>query len=250
MPDPNSSMLSPIVEKLAKHTKITPSEAEAISGLPYRLEKAEPGTYLVREGDKANSCIAVISGFTYRSKVTGSGARQILSINLRGDLVDLQNSMLEQADHSVQALTYSEVAYITHRSILALAQLNPGIAQALWRDTLVDGSVFREWLLNVGQRNARQRVAHLICELALRQEQAGLCKGPDYEWPITQEQIGDATGLTAVHVNRTIQQMRTEKLIAIVGRSLTIIDWPTLRQAGDFKTGYLHHATAAKNRFA
>jgi CRP-like cAMP-binding protein len=242
MPTLDSSLLAPTVNKLAKRSKLGTGEVEALLGLPHRLAKIDPGTYLVREGDKASNCIALLSGFVYRSKVAGSGARQILSIHLRGDLVDLQNSLLDQADHSVQALTAAEVAYIPHQAILELAALYPAVAQALWRDTLVDASMFREWILNVGQRNARQRVAHLLCELALRQEEAGLCKGPDYEWPMTQEQIGDATGLTSVHVNRTVGRMRTEGLIRINGRSLAIIDWPSLQRAGDFSRVYLHHA--------
>ena len=106
----------------------------------------------------------------------------------------------------------------------------------------MDGSVFREWILNVGQRDARQRIAHLLCELALRQEEAGLCEGPDYEWPMTQEQIGDATGLTSVHVNRTVQRMRIDGLISTSKQHVTITDWPSLQKAGDFSRGYLHQA--------
>jgi CRP-like cAMP-binding protein len=190
------------------------------------------------------NCIVLLSGFAFRSKVAGSGARQILSIHLRGDLVDLHNSFLNEADHSVQALTAAAVAYLPHQAILDVAASYPAVAEALWRDTLVDASVFREWILNVGRRDARQRVAHLLCELALRQEAAGLCKGPDYEWPLTQEQIGDATGLTSVHVNRTVGRMRTEGLIRINGRSITITDWPNLQRAGDFSRAYLHQVSS------
>jgi CRP-like cAMP-binding protein len=138
----------------------------------------ERGTYLVREGDKAESCIVLLSGFVYWSKVAGSGARQILSIHMRGDLIDLQNSILGSADHSVQTLTRVEVASIRRTAILELAAAYPGIALALWRDTLIDGSVFREWILNVGHRSAHQRISHLLCEIITRQQAAGLCDGP------------------------------------------------------------------------
>lgn len=239
----NFSLLAPMVQKLAKRSQLGSVETEALLGLPYRLAKIDPGAYLVREGDKAENCIVLLSGFAYRSKVTGGGARQILSIHLRGDLVDLQNSILVQADHSVQALTGAEVAYIPHHAILDVATAYPAVAQALWRDTLVDSSVFREWILNVGQRDARQRIAHLLCELALRQEEAGLCEGPNYEWPMTQEQIGDATGLTSVHVNRTVQRMRIDGLISTSKQHVTIMDWPNLQRAGDFSRAYLHQVT-------
>jgi CRP-like cAMP-binding protein len=236
----NGPMLAPMVNKLARRSSLASADVAALLSLPYRLAQIDCGSYLVREGDKADNCIVLLSGFAYRSKVAGSGARQILSIHLRGDLVDLQNSLLGEADHSVQALTAAAVAYIPQHTILDVAASYPAVAQALWRDTLVDASVFREWILNVGRRDALQRVAHLLCELALRQEEAGLCSGPDYEWPMTQEQIGDATGLTSVHVNRTVGRMRTEGLIRTNGRSITITDWPRLQRAGDFCRAYLH----------
>jgi CRP-like cAMP-binding protein len=244
MPTPDISLLAPMVEKLARRSQLGLDETQALLGMPHRVAKIDPGAYLVREGDKADNCIVLLSGFAYRSKIAGSGARQILSIHLRGDLIDLQNSLLDQADHSVQALTGIDVAYIPHQAILDVAVGYPNIARALWHDTLVDGSVFREWILNVGQRDARQRISHLLCELALRQEEAGVCEGPHYEWPMTQEQIGDATGLTSVHVNRTVQRMRNDGLIATNARTLTITDWPNLQRAGDFSRAYLHQPPA------
>lgn len=245
MPTPNPQVLAPMVGKLTMRSQLGSAETEALLGLPYRLAIGDPGSYLVREGDKSDSCVLLLSGFVYRSKIAGSGSRQILSIHLRGDLVDLQNSLLGEADHSVQALTRTEVAYIPQQAILEVADAYPAVARALWRDTLVDGSIFREWILNVGQRDARQRISHLLCEMTLRQEEAGLCEGPSYEWPMTQEQIGDATGLTSVHVNRTLQGMRRDGLIETGSRSVTITDWPALQRAGDFSRAYLHQAALA-----
>ncbi|WP_244647029.1 Crp/Fnr family transcriptional regulator [Sphingomonas sp. CFBP 8760] len=235
-----------MVNKLAQRSKLDAAETQALLDLPHRAEMIDPGRYLVREGDKAHNCIVLLSGFVYRSKIAGNGARQIFSIHLRGDLIDLQNGLLSVADHNVQTLTRAEVAVIPHRAIFALTEAFPAVAQALWRDTLVDGSIFREWILNVGQRDAHQRVAHLLCELALRQEAAGLAESPSYKLPMTQEQIGDATGLTGVHVNRTMQRMRREGLIHAAKGSVTITDWEQLQKAGDFNRAYLHlPATAA-----
>ena len=237
---PSSAVLAPMVDKLMQRSRLQPSEAKALLALPYRAGSVDPGAYFVREGDKADSCVVLLSGFAYRSKIAGSGARQILSIHLKGDLIDLQNSLLSEADHSVQALTRAEAAYISHEAILGVAEAYPAIARALWRDTLIDGSVFREWILNVGQRDARQRISHLLCELAVRQEAAGICEGPNYAWPMTQEQIGDATGLTSVHVNRTLQGLRGDGLICTNRQMVTIMDWPGLQTAGDFSRAYLH----------
>ena len=241
----NSEMLAPMVAKLARRVPLGRGETQALLDLPCRIVVREAHSYLVREGDRSDHCVAILSGYAYRSKIAGSGARQIFSVHARGDVVDLQNSLLGEADHSVQALTRVDVAYIPHQALQVVTQAWPGIARALWHDTLVDGAIFREWLLNVGQRDARQRIAHLICELTLLQEEAGLSQGPQYDWPITQEQIGDATGLTSVHVNRTIQGLRRDALIDTGKRTLTIRDRPGLERAGDFNPAYLHRAPAA-----
>lgn len=145
-----------------------------------------------------------------------------------------------EADHSIQALTVVELAYIPQRAILELAAAYPAIAQAVWRDNLVDASLYREWILNVGRRNARQRLSHLLCELVLRQEAAGICTGKDYSLPITQEQLADALGLTPIHVNRTIQALRRDKLIEISSHRLIIRNWQALQTEGDFRPEYLH----------
>lgn len=245
MPTSNIPALAAMVDKLAQHSMLGAVETRALLDLPHRMAKFNPGSYLVRDGNKADSCIVLLSGFVYRSKVAGDGARQILSIHLRGDLVNLENSLLNVADYSVQALTHAEVALIPHQAIVAVTEAFPSIVQALWRDTLVDGSIFREWIVNVGRRNGRQRIAHLLCELVLRQEVAGLSKSPSYQLPMTQEQIGDATGLTAVHVNRNFQRMRSEGLFKLGKGSLTVMDWDQLQRVGDFGGAYLHLPGAA-----
>jgi CRP-like cAMP-binding protein len=240
MANSNTFALASMTAKLRQHSDLAAADINALLNLPHRLANIDQGAYLVRDGDKVDSCIVLLAGYVYRSKVAGSGAKQILSVHMRGDLVDLQNSVLGQADHSVQALTHASVAYIPHQEILKVCESFPGAARALWRDTLVDGSIFREWILNVGQRSALQRISHLICELTLRQQAAGICHGPAYELPLTQQQIGEATGLTPVHVNRIIQRMRADGLITITRQSVTVVDWHRLRTSGDFSRAYLH----------
>jgi CRP-like cAMP-binding protein len=118
----------------------------------------------------------------------------------------------------------------------------------MWTETLIDASIFREWVVNVGRRSAKARVAHLLCELALRLDKIGAGKDGNYEFPLTQEQLADATGLTPVHTNRTLQALRTDRLIELNGRSLKVIDWPDLRRVGDFDELYLHHQPEADER--
>jgi len=144
------------------------------------------------------------------------------------------------ADHSVQSLNGSEAAIIPRRALLDLQDSSPTIRTAMWVETLIDSSIFREWVVNVGRRDSKARIAHLLCELAIRLENIGHGQGGTFEFPLTQEQLADCTGLTPVHTNRTLQALRKQGLIELTGRSLKILDWDGLREAGDFDELYLH----------
>lgn len=159
---------------------------------------------------------------------------------MKGDMVDLQNSVLGIADHNVQALTSIEIALIPREAILELVAERPLVARAMWHDTLVDGSIHREWTANVGRRDSATRMAHLLCEFALRLEHAGLGGHCDYELPMTQEHLADCLGLTPVHVNRTLKLLEGEGLITRTVRSVRVGDWERLVAAGDFNSTYLH----------
>jgi CRP-like cAMP-binding protein len=183
----------------------------------------------------------MLSGLAIRHKFVAGGARQIVAIHMKGDMVDLQNSFLGVADHSVQVLTASEVAFVPSEAVKALAFTRPRVGMAMWFDTLVDGSIFREWIANVGRRDAQMRMAHLLCEFSLRLKLAGLGEETHYELPMTQEQLADTTGMTPVHVNRTLKSLEAQGLITRSStRSVTIDDWQRLAEAGDFDSNYLH----------
>jgi CRP-like cAMP-binding protein len=125
-----------------------------------------------------------------------------------------------------------------------LAFDHPHVGMAMWYETLVEGSIFREWIVNVGQRNARTRIAHLLCEFAMRLEVAELGQHSNYELPITQEQLGEAVSLTSVHVNRMLMQLEADGLISRTKRVITIHDWPELAKTADFEPRYLHLESA------
>lgn len=194
----------------------------------------------MREDDSPTHCCLLLSGYAIRHKVAGNGGRQIFSIHMKGDVVDLHNSILRRADHNVQALTHIEVALIPVQAIRDIAASHPQVGQAMWYETLVDAAIFREWTLNVGRRDARARTAHLLCEFAIRLAVARLGKQTDYELPMTQEQLGDALALTSVHINRTLKALADEGLIERTKRSIRIVDFEQLARVGDFETGYLH----------
>ena len=238
------SALAPLVRKLERLSPISDSDREALLSLPHKVRKLGAGVYLVRDGDAPEHVTVLLAGFAYRHKVTGDGARQIVSIHMRGDFVDLQNGLLTCADHNVQTLTDTEVTLVPTEAVRNLALQRPGIARAMWIDTLIDASIFREWVVNVGRRDSITRIAHLLCEFSLRLRSAGLANGHRYHLPMTQEQLADATGLTSVHVNRVLKRLGEQGLISRNGRSLTIEDWERMSRTADFNDRYLHHYAA------
>ncbi len=235
-----ASPLAVMVRKLQKWKPIDQAEQDAILALPYRAETLKAGRYIVREGDTpSNSCL-LVSGVAFRQKITHGGARSILAIHLAGDVVDLQNSLLGYADHSVQALTRIDVAFIPREAVVDLAIRWPRVGMAMWYDTLVDGSIFREWIASNSRRDALSRLAHLLCEYGVRLQSAGLGSRMCYELPMTQDQLADALGLTPIHVNRTLKKLEEIGLISRTQRAVTVTDWERLAQAGDFTSEYLH----------
>ena len=229
-----------MVRRLEARAPLGEADREALLSLPHTIRRIGPAGHVVRDGDSVEQCTLLLSGFAYRYKLTGEGGRQIISFHIPSEFLDLQNSLLRCADHSVQTLTEAELAVIPAGVLQNLALTNPAIARALWIDTLIDSSIFREWVVNVGRRDSRARIAHLLCEFALRLQSVGIGDGRRYELPMTQEQLADAVGLTSVHVNRVLRQLGEEGLISRDRRTIVLEDWHRLRAAGDFNERYLH----------
>lgn len=229
-----------VIEKLENHSGLNQGDRTALAGLPFQIRSLDPGQYLVREGDRSEYCSVMVSGFSYRHKVTGEGGRQIVSVHMPGEFIDLHNLFLETSDHNVQALTRSEVAFVPFAALREAAEQHVGLGRALWTSTLVDASIVREWTMNVGRRDSLTRIAHLLCEFALRLEQSGLPGTNGYELPMTQEQLADAVGLTPVHVNRVLKELSRLGLIERDRRAVSIPDWGRLREIGDFNARYLY----------
>jgi len=234
------SPLGPMLCKLQRWQALDAADCAAVLGLPHVMRSLTAGQYVVWDGDRPQYSGLLVSGFAYRHKIAGSGARQIMSVHMRGDVVDLHNSMLGIADHNVQMLTAGEIAMIPVEAIRELVAARPAVGAALWFETLVDGAIFREWIVNVGRRDARTRIAHLLCEIALRLEVAGLGERSAYEMPMTQEQLSDAVALTPVHVNRMLMALGADGLIRRSQRHIAVADWDALARVGDFDARYLH----------
>ena len=229
-----------LLRKLESITALSSEEADALRRLPITLTNLDADADVVREGDRPSRCCLLVDGFLFRYITLPEGGRQITSLHVPGDMPDLQTLHVEVMDHSLGVLAPSTVAFIPHAAILDLVERHPGIASALWRDTLVDAAIFREWIANVGGRSAYQRAAHLMCEFFYKMKAVGLAKDDGCHFPLTQREMGDALALSVVHVNRTLQQLRGEGLIVLKAKYLTIPSWEALKQAGGFNPTYLH----------
>lgn len=232
--------LTALVRRWSKHTSLTPDDQSALLQLPFNRKSYGKDAYMVREGQRTNDCSLLLRGFAFRQKLLRNGSRQIISIHIPTEFVDLQNGLLGVADHNVQSLDRCEAAIIPRDALIQLAEARPNIRMAMWIDTLVDASIFREWVVNVGRRDSRARIAHLLCELVVRLRNIGLDHEGRYDFPLTQEQMADCTGLTAVHTNRTLQSLRKDGLIQLSARSLSVLNWEGLAEVGDFDELYLH----------
>lgn len=226
--------------KLSDRTELAGDDRQAILALPFTIRTKSAGQHLVRAGEVPTSCTLLLSGFAQRYRLLPDDARQIVGFHVEGDFVDLHFSMLHCASESVQLLTPGRLADIPKESILELMRARPAVAEAIWLDSLADASIVQEWVISIGRRSARSRLAHLLCELGLRQEHAGLGKRSRIDLPVTQERLGDALGLTTVHVNRTLKSLEAQGLIQRDRRAVIIPDWTGLADVGGFSSAYLH----------
>ncbi|WP_336489849.1 Crp/Fnr family transcriptional regulator [Methylobacterium nigriterrae] len=232
--------LTMLLRKLDSIGRLTAEEQQAIESLPVKTRVLGPGQDIVQEGDRPSQSGLVLNGWACRYKMLSMGRRQILSLHIAGDIPDLESLHAGMMDHSIGALTQATVAFIPHESLRELIAHFPGVAALFWRDLLIAAATYRAWLTGVGRRPAYERMAHLFCELYVRQQAVGLGSEHRCPFPITQIDLGDALGLSNVHVNRVLQDMRGSGLISLRGGELVIEQWQRLAGAAEFDPAYLH----------
>ncbi|GEP04456.1 Crp/Fnr family transcriptional regulator [Methylobacterium oxalidis] len=237
---PDTHSLEMLVRRLESIATLSDEERQAILSLPARTRVLKAGHDIVREGDKPSHCCLILSGWAYRYKLIDQGRRQIFSFHIPGDIPDLQSLHIHTMDHSAATLTESTLAFLPHENLLDLTTRFPSLAAILWRETLIDAAIFREWMVGMGRRTAFERIAHLFCELYLKLQAVGLAQSYRCALPITQIDLGDALGLTNVHVNRVLKEMREQGLITLRGGTLVIESWDELIGACGFDPTYLH----------
>lgn len=218
---------------------LAPDEIAALEAAVARTATFTARQVMVRQQVPLTQCTLLLEGFVERYRDTPEGRRQILAIHIPGDFVDLHSYPLKRLEHSVAALTDVKVATFPHPAIRALTAQSATLTELLWRSTLIDAAINREWIVSVGARSAIVRLAHLFCEMYVRLGRVGMAPHQTFALPLTQVDIADATGLTAVHANRMLRQLREQGLVAFRHGEVEILDWEGLRTFADFDPGYL-----------
>jgi CRP-like cAMP-binding protein len=234
-----SAALQLFVSRLASRSVLTAAEKNAVLGLSGRIKQVKAHVDFVAYGEMVDHSCLVVAGCVGRFGQSGDGARQITCLYVPGDVADLPSVMSPKSGWGLSALTGTTLLQIPHGDIRRIAANHPGVAEALWRDCVADGSIFSEWVVNVGHRNALARLAHLFCEMAIRSERAGKGNKQSFPLPITQTDLGDATGLTSVHVNRTLRELRTRSVAEMRAGTVTIHDWDQLVTIGEFDDTFM-----------
>lgn len=228
-----------LLARLGARIRLSSDEVAALRNMPLTVEDVAPGYEVAVEGERPTRCCAVIRGFLIRQVILQDGGRQILSFHVPGDMPDLQGLHLDRMDHTLAALTASRLVFMPHPAVNAVVLSFPRIGGILWRATLVDAAVFRQWMVGLGRRQALARIAHLLCELYVRLSAAGLARGSAVTMPISQVAMADALGLSAVHVNRSLKELRAQRMIQLGGGVLVIVDFDGLARIGEFDPAYL-----------
>lgn len=238
MPEPGP--IHSLVRKLETFAELSEEEKRALQEAAGPLRSYASHEDLIREGDQSNGVPVVISGFACRHKMLPDGRRQIIGYFLPGDMCDARVFILKRMDHTISTLSPTTICLLPRDAILDLTSRYPRITRAFWWNTLVEEAIVRQWLVNIGQRTALERLAHLFCEIYVRLQVVGLATQAGCEFPVTQSELADTVALSTVHVNRTLKELRRVGLVSMSSKSLLIHDPAGLRALAMFDPGYLH----------
>lgn len=233
-------MFNPLIRKLDVGGELNDADRATLHALCEHSRLVEADQDLTREGDRPESVHIILDGLAARYKAMPNGKRQITALLVPGDFCDLHVAILSRMDHSIVTLAPSTIVRLSRASVLELTHRHPRITHALWWSSLVDEGILREWMVNIGRRDAEERMAHLFCELLVRLQNVGLVENDTYAFPVTQSELADILGLTSVHANRTLQTLRAQGLIELAKRRLHIPDVPRLKAHCNFDASYLH----------
>jgi CRP-like cAMP-binding protein len=234
-------MDNPLLMKLEQFTAFQPSERMRLDELlNYPTKTYARGKEIISHGDKVGDIHLILTGLATRSKTLRDGSRQLMAFLVPGDLCDVEVFILEAMDHDIIALSETTCVLIPATEMESLLTESSSITRAMWWSTMTDSAVLREWIVNHGQRDARERLARIFCELLIRYRIVGGTTDESFPFPLTQEELAEATGMTPVHVNRMLGQLRSEGLIDLNSKTLTVLDFDRLKKVAQYDVDYLH----------
>ena len=233
-------MISVHLKKLRRRIEISSEEERTIRDSVSETRRVAADEILIRSGQPLNSSLLLLDGWMARSKDLAGGERQVTELHVAGDFADLHGFTLKRLDHDVVTLSECVVAVVTHERLQEISERYPRLARIYWFSTNVDAAITRELALSLGQRSAISRMAHLFCELFVRLDVVGKVSDDGYEFPLTQRELSECLGLTVVHANRTLQELRRRGLIELGNRRLTILDRRGLDGIAEFDPSYLY----------
>jgi CRP-like cAMP-binding protein len=239
--------LTPLAKKLGNYLQLGDAELAVLNEMTSGREKFfPPRTDIVREGEHSRVMRIMISGWAHRYKQLPDGRRQTVGYFLPGDICDLHIPMLNGVDYSLASLSPATIIEIEYADFEKLLAVNRRLEKAFWWEGLANLAIQREWAVNLGLRTAFERLAHLFCELYTRLESVGLASGDEFEFPLTQTDLAEATGISTVHVNRTLKELREAELTKFIGRKLVMPNMSRLRSVAAFDARYLHLGQAGE----
>lgn len=233
-------MIEAHLKKLRIRDHISGEEENAIRSAMLEVREASADTTIIAHGREVHESIMLLDGWMARTSSMASGHQQIIELQFCGDFVDLHGFTLKRLDHNVMAITDCRYGVFPHDRLRQMLEKHPHLTRVYWLMTNVDAAIHREWTVSLGRRAAPSRMAHLFCEILVRLEIVGQTTGNSYQFPLTQQELGDCLGLTAVHVNRTLQLLRRQKLIEVERGWVNILDLPALKALGEFEPDYLY----------
>jgi CRP-like cAMP-binding protein len=233
-------MIAVHLKKLRQRIEISSDEEGTILSAVTETRNVPADQILIRAGEELNSSLMLLDGWLARSKDLSGGERQVTQLHVPGDFADLHGFTLKRLDHDVIAMTECTVGVVPHDRLKELTDKYPRLARIYWFSTNIDAAIHREWALSLGQRSALSRMAHLFCELFLRLKVVGKTSDTSYEFPLTQRELSECLGLTVVHANRTIQELRRRGLVELENRQLRILNRPGLEGVAEFDPSYLY----------
>ena len=233
-------MANRLINKLRGFAELSAQECDALERVTSKPRSIGPRQDIIREGDQPGPVFVVLEGWAFRYKMLPTGMRQVTAFLMPGDACDLHIGMLAEMDHSVQTATAAQVATIARQDMDDLMEAHPGIARAMYVAQLVDEGTLRAWIVSLGRRNSAERAAHLLLELYSRAVRIGVASHDEMELPLSQAVLADALGMTPVHVNRTLQDLRRSGAIELRRNILRIQDPVALTKLSGFDENYLH----------